>query len=42
MDTNLDKGFSLFELRESDLDPNPFDQFEKWFNDALKALNYMG
>lgn len=38
MDTNLGREFSLLELREANLDPNPLNQFEKWFNDALKAI----
>lgn len=40
MDTriaNLSKEFNIRELRESDLDSNPFKQFQKWFDDALKA-----
>jgi pyridoxamine 5'-phosphate oxidase len=40
MDTpraNLNKEFNLRELRESDLDSNPFRQFQKWFEEALKA-----
>ena len=40
MDTpraNLNKEFNLRELRESDLDSSPFRQFQKWFEEALKA-----
>ena len=40
MDTpraNLNKEFNLRELREGDLDPSPFRQFQKWFEEALKA-----
>ncbi|HWP94035.1 MAG TPA: pyridoxamine 5'-phosphate oxidase [Thermodesulfobacteriota bacterium] len=40
MDTpkaDFNKEFKLRELRESDLDSNPFRQFQKWFEEALKA-----
>lgn len=29
--------YGMFELLEEDLDPDPFKQFESWYNDALKA-----
>lgn len=32
-----DDQYELYELREEDLDPNPFKQFEKWFDWALTA-----
>ncbi|HEX3035335.1 MAG TPA: pyridoxamine 5'-phosphate oxidase [Thermodesulfobacteriota bacterium] len=35
--SGIGKQYGLLELNESDLDPNPFKQFEKWFEDALKA-----
>ncbi len=35
--TDFNKEFKLRELRESDLDSNPFRQFQKWFEEALKA-----
>ncbi len=35
--SGIGKQYGLLELKESDLDPNPFKQFEKWFGDALKA-----
>lgn len=34
---NLNKEIMLRELRESDLDSSPFRQFQKWFEEALKA-----
>ncbi len=44
MDThvaNLDEQYDLSQLKETDLDPDPFKQFQKWFEDALKVdLNY--
>jgi len=40
MDTpvvNRGKEFNLRGLKESDLDPNPFKQFQRWFEDALRV-----
>jgi pyridoxamine 5'-phosphate oxidase len=40
MDTHIasiGKEYNLLELRETDVDPSPFKQFEKWFDDALRA-----
>lgn len=34
---DLRKDYTLGGLQEGDLDPNPFKQFEKWFQDALEA-----
>lgn len=34
---NKDDQYSLYELREEDLDPNPFKQFGKWFDAAQAA-----
>jgi pyridoxamine 5'-phosphate oxidase len=34
---NLNKEFNVGELRESDLDTSPFKQFQKWFDDAVRA-----
>ncbi|MCS6989638.1 MAG: pyridoxamine 5'-phosphate oxidase [Chloroherpetonaceae bacterium] len=35
--SDLRKDYTLGGLQEGDLDPNPFKQFEKWFQDALEA-----
>ncbi len=35
--SGLRKEYSKFELLESNVDTNPFRQFEKWFNDAVEA-----
>ena len=32
-----DDQYELYELREEDLDPNPFKQFEEWYGAALTA-----
>ena len=32
-----DKQYGMFELLEEDLDPDPFKQFESWFNTALES-----
>jgi pyridoxamine 5'-phosphate oxidase len=34
---DLRREFALAGLKESDLDPNPFKQFDKWFQQALAA-----
>jgi pyridoxamine 5'-phosphate oxidase len=34
---NPNKEYGLYELKETDLAPNPFKQFEKWYDDALKS-----
>jgi pyridoxamine 5'-phosphate oxidase len=34
----LNEEYSFSELKETDLDPNPFKQFQKWFDDALRAV----
>lgn len=34
---DLRKDYKLTLLDEGDLDPNPFKQFDRWLNDALKA-----
>lgn len=33
----LNKQFGLYDLKESDLDPNPIEQFKIWYEQALKA-----
>jgi pyridoxamine 5'-phosphate oxidase len=35
--TDLRKEYTLQGLNETDLDPNPFKQFQKWFDQALEA-----
>ena len=35
--SSLRKEYTQSKLMETDLDPNPFDQFHKWFNDAVSA-----
>lgn len=34
---DFNRQYTLRELREADLDPNPFVQFGKWFDDAVNA-----
>lgn len=34
---DFNRQYTLRELREADLDPNPFVQFGKWFDDAVDA-----
>jgi pyridoxamine 5'-phosphate oxidase len=40
--SDLRQDYTLSELRERDLNPNPFIQFEKWFQDAtaIKEKNF--
>jgi len=35
--SDLRRGYALAGLKESDLDPSPFKQFDKWFQQALAA-----
>ena len=35
--SSLRKEYTQSKLMETDLEPNPFDQFHKWFNDAVSA-----
>lgn len=37
MSKTENKQYGIFELLKGDLDPDPFKQFETWFNAALKA-----
>jgi len=37
---NMRQEYRTAELAESDVDKNPFTQFEKWFKEALDALLY--
>jgi pyridoxamine 5'-phosphate oxidase len=34
---SLNKQFGLLELKESDLDPDPIEQFRVWYEEALRA-----
>lgn len=34
---DLNEQYDLSELKETDLNPDPFKQFRKWFEDAIKA-----
>ncbi|MDA2919439.1 pyridoxamine 5'-phosphate oxidase [Desulfobacterota bacterium AH_259_B03_O07] len=36
-ETYVEKKYESFELKEEDLDPNPFKQFGKWYEEAHKA-----
>ena len=35
--SNLRKEYSLTELRKKNVNKNPFDQFSRWFQDAVKS-----
>ena len=35
--SSLRKEYTQSKLMETDLESNPFDQFHKWFNDAVSA-----